>query len=66
MDRETQHGEEDKCPDSPECTSLGFREDDKESVDPLESPRPLSQDTRNLTASELLLNKLVDAEKCVI
>lgn len=40
--------------------SLGFRDSDGEkSLDLPESPRPLSQETRNLTASELLLNKSV-------
>lgn len=53
---------EDEYHDYPECTSLGFRESDEEkSLDLTESPRPLSQETRNLTASELLLNKSVDA-----
>uniref|UniRef100_A0A672GNJ7 Uncharacterized protein n=1 Tax=Salarias fasciatus TaxID=181472 RepID=A0A672GNJ7_SALFA len=33
--------------------------DGEKSLDLPESPRPLSQETRNLTASELLLNKLV-------
>lgn len=40
--------------------SLGFRDSDGEkSLNLPESPRPLSQETRNLTASELLLNKSV-------
>lgn len=57
----TQQREEDECADDPESTSLGFRESDGEkSLDLTESPRPLSQETRNLTASELLLNKSVD------
>ncbi|XP_075993194.1 piezo-type mechanosensitive ion channel component 2 [Genypterus blacodes] len=51
--------EEDECLDYPESTSLGLREgDDEISLDLLESPRPLSQETRNLTASELLLNNM--------
>lgn len=58
-DREVER-EEDECADYPECTLLGFRENDGEtSLDLKESPRPLSQETRNLTASELLLNKSV-------
>ena len=44
----------------PECTSLDLRDSGEEkSFDLPESPRPLSQETRNLTASELLLNKSV-------
>lgn len=61
LNEETQQREEDECADYPECTSLCFRESDGEkSLDLTESPRPLSQETRNLTASELLLNKSVD------
>ncbi|KAM7404453.1 hypothetical protein PAMP_011798 [Pampus punctatissimus] len=60
-DKETQQREEDECPDYPECTLLGFREGDGEkSLDLTESPRPLSQETRNLTASELLLNNMFE------
>lgn len=60
LDEEAEQREEDECADYPECTSLGFRESDGEkSLDLTESPRPLSQETRNLTASELLLNKSV-------
>ncbi|XP_067447829.1 piezo-type mechanosensitive ion channel component 2 [Thunnus thynnus] len=63
-DKETQLGEEDEGPDYPECTSLGFREGDGEkSVDLTESPRPLSQETRNLTASELLLNNMFENDE---
>lgn len=58
---EPQQREEYEGADYPECTSLGFRESDEEkSLDLPESPRPLSQETRNLTASELLLNKSVN------
>lgn len=61
LNEEAQQREEDECADDPECTSLGFRESDGEkSLNLTESPRPLSQETRNLTASELLLNKSVD------
>lgn len=57
---EPQQTDEDKDTDYPECTSLDFRESDEDkSLDLPESPRPLSQETRNLTASELLLNKSV-------
>ncbi|XP_059190060.1 piezo-type mechanosensitive ion channel component 2 [Centropristis striata] len=56
--------EEDECADYPECTSLGFRENDGEkSLELLESPRPLSQETRNLTASELLLNNMFENDE---
>lgn len=60
---ETQQSqEEDQCADYPECTSLGYRESDGEkSLELPGSPRLLSQETRNLTASELLLNKSVEA-----
>ncbi|XP_041801905.1 piezo-type mechanosensitive ion channel component 2 [Chelmon rostratus] len=59
LNEEAQQREEDECADDPECTSLGFRESDGEkSLDLTESPRPLSQETRNLTASELLLNNI--------
>lgn len=53
--------EQEKQPkDDDECASLGFRDSDGEkSVELPDSPRPLSEETRNLTASELLLNKLV-------
>ncbi|XP_077465770.1 piezo-type mechanosensitive ion channel component 2 [Stigmatopora argus] len=48
----------------PECSSLGWREDDLEkSTDASDAPRPLSQETRNLTASELLLNKMFENEE---
>lgn len=60
LNEEAQHRDEDECADYPECTSLGFRESDEEkSHDLAVSPRPLSQETRALTASELLLNKSV-------
>lgn len=59
-----QRQEEGECTDYTECTSLGFRESDGEkSLNLPESPRPLSQETRNLTASELLLNKSVELIK---
>ncbi|KAK7884332.1 hypothetical protein WMY93_027455 [Mugilogobius chulae] len=44
--------------------SLGFRDSDAEkSLDLPESPRPLSQETRNLTASELLLNNMFENDE---
>lgn len=60
LKEKTQQREEGEDADYPE-SSLDFRESDgEESLDLPESPRPLSQETRNLTASELLLNKSVD------
>lgn len=62
-----QKDDDDECAEHPECASLGFRESDGEkSLDLPDSPRPLSQETRNLTASELLLNKLVNTRKLLI
>ncbi|XP_037629066.1 piezo-type mechanosensitive ion channel component 2 isoform X2 [Sebastes umbrosus] len=56
--------EEDECADYPECTSLRFRDSDGEkSLDLAESPRPLSEETRNLTASELLLNNMFENDE---
>ncbi|XP_031142000.1 piezo-type mechanosensitive ion channel component 2 [Sander lucioperca] len=64
LDEEAEQREEDECADYPECTSLGFRESDGEkSLDLTESPRPLSQETRNLTASELLLNNMFEHDE---
>ncbi|XP_058500051.1 piezo-type mechanosensitive ion channel component 2 [Solea solea] len=61
---EQQQIEEDECNEYPECASLGFRESDGEkSLDLIESPRPLSQETRNLTASELLLNNMFENDE---
>lgn len=46
--------------DYPQCLSLDLRvSDDEKSHDLTPSPKPLSQESRNLTASELLLNKSV-------
>lgn len=70
-EQEQQHSDDDNSNDAggdgedegaeyPEGSSLGFGDSDGEkSLDLPQSPRPLSQETRNLTASELLLNKLV-------
>lgn len=64
-DEESLQREEEEGAKYPEWTSLDLRDSDGEkSLDLTESPRPLSQETRNLTASELLLNKLVDTKKC--
>lgn len=66
-EQEKQWKDDDECAEHPECASLGFRESDGEkSLDLPDSPRPLSQETRNLTASELLLNKLVNTRKLFI
>lgn len=63
-DEESLQREEEEGVKYPEWTSLDLRDSDGEkSLDLTESPRPLSQETRNLTASELLLNKLVDTKK---
>ncbi|XP_034065209.1 piezo-type mechanosensitive ion channel component 2 [Gymnodraco acuticeps] len=52
-----------ECADYPECTSLSLRESDGEkSINLLGSPRPLSE-TRNLTASELLLNNMFENDE---
>nr|XP_061802951.1 piezo-type mechanosensitive ion channel component 2-like [Nerophis lumbriciformis] len=56
--------EEEDYQENPECTSLGFKEDILEtSMDASDAPRPLSQETRNLTASELLLNKMFENDE---
>ncbi|CAL8369473.1 unnamed protein product [Lota lota] len=48
----------------PECTSLNLRDSvERKSFDIPESPRPLSQETRNLTASELLLNNMFENDE---
>ncbi|XP_035014498.2 piezo-type mechanosensitive ion channel component 2 [Hippoglossus stenolepis] len=64
LDEEQPQKEEDECNEYPECALVGFRESDGEkSLDLTESPRPLSQDTRNLTASELLLNNMFENDE---
>lgn len=61
LSKKSWHGEEDEGAEDPDQTSLGFLESDGEkSLDLPDSPRPLSQEARNLTASELLLNKSVE------
>lgn len=66
QDEESLQREEEEGAEYPEWTSLDLRDSDGEkSLDLTESPRPLSQETRNLTASELLLNKLVDTKNVV-
>uniref|UniRef100_A0A8C8DUD1 Piezo-type mechanosensitive ion channel component n=1 Tax=Oryzias sinensis TaxID=183150 RepID=A0A8C8DUD1_9TELE len=63
QDDTLQPAETDKSYKYADCGSVDHRESDGErSIELSESSRPLSQETRNLTASELLLNKLVDPE----
>ncbi|XP_074537420.1 piezo-type mechanosensitive ion channel component 2 [Halichoeres trimaculatus] len=63
-EEDPQQREADECADDPECISLGFREGDGEkSLDLSEPLKPLSQETRNLTASELLLNNMFENDE---
>ncbi|XP_041654339.1 piezo-type mechanosensitive ion channel component 2 [Cheilinus undulatus] len=64
MNKQTQQREEDECVDYPECMSQGFTEKDGDkSLDLTEPLKPLSQETRNLTASELLLNNMFENDE---
>ncbi|XP_019728730.1 piezo-type mechanosensitive ion channel component 2 [Hippocampus comes] len=64
LDDKSQQIQEDDYPEYPECTSLSFREEIPEiSMDGSDFPRPLSQESRNLTASELLLNKIFENDE---
>lgn len=61
LSKESWYREEGEGAEDPEQGSLSFMESDGEkSLDLPDSPRPLSQEARNLTASELLLNKSVE------
>lgn len=61
LSKKSWYREEDEGAEYPEQASLSFMESDGEkSLDLPDSPRPLSQEARNLTASELLLNKSVE------
>nr|XP_049608911.1 piezo-type mechanosensitive ion channel component 2 isoform X1 [Syngnathus scovelli] len=61
---ESQEIEDYDHPEYPEATSLGFREEISEmNMDGIDPPTPLSQEKRNLTASELLLNKMFDNDE---
>lgn len=61
LSKKSFHRKEDEGAEYPDEASVGSVESDGEkSLDLPDSPRPLSQETRNLTASELLLNKSVD------
>ncbi|XP_076734493.1 piezo-type mechanosensitive ion channel component 2 [Maylandia zebra] len=63
-DEESLQREEEEGAKYPEWTSLDLRVSDGEkSLDLTESPRPLSQETRNLTASELLLNNMFENDE---
>ncbi|XP_028308279.1 LOW QUALITY PROTEIN: piezo-type mechanosensitive ion channel component 2 [Gouania willdenowi] len=59
LHKETQRMED----NHPDCTSLYSGDFDKNSLDVPESPRPLSQETRALTASELLINNIFENDK---
>lgn len=64
LNSETWQREEHGGADHSEQTSLSFGDSyGEKSLNLPESPRPLSQETRNLTASELLLNKSVELMK---
>uniref|UniRef100_A0A669DDP7 Uncharacterized protein n=1 Tax=Oreochromis niloticus TaxID=8128 RepID=A0A669DDP7_ORENI len=64
QDEESLQREEEEGAEYPEWTSLDLRDSDGEkSLDLTESPRPLSQETRNLTASELLLNNMFENDE---
>lgn len=63
LNDEAQQREENECADYSECSLLDIGESDGgKSLELIESLKPLSQETRNLTASELLLNKSVRTE----
>nr|XP_020470497.1 piezo-type mechanosensitive ion channel component 2-like [Monopterus albus] len=64
-DEEQQQKDDNEYAEYPECSLPGFRESDEEkSLDlPESSARPLSQETRNLTASELLLNNMFENDE---
>ncbi|KAK5599952.1 hypothetical protein CRENBAI_012981 [Crenichthys baileyi] len=64
LDEELQHRKEGEFPRYIECTSLDKQESDEEkSVNLTQSSRPLTQETRNLTASELLLNSMFESDE---
>lgn len=64
LSKKSWYGEEEEGAEYPEQASQHFMESDGEkSLDLPDSPRPLSQEARNLTASELLLNKSVELIK---
>nr|XP_029133923.1 piezo-type mechanosensitive ion channel component 2-like [Labrus bergylta] len=64
QNKQTKQREEDEHADDQGCMPLGFRESDGEkSLDLIEPLKPLSQETRNLTASELLLNNMFENDE---
>lgn len=64
LNSETWQREEHGGADYSEQTSLSFGDSyGEKSLNLPESPRPLSRETRNLTASELLINKSVELMK---
>ncbi|TNN60308.1 Piezo-type mechanosensitive ion channel component 2 [Liparis tanakae] len=61
LNDEAQKREENECADHSECSLLDIGEmDGGKSLEVIESLKPLSQETRNLTASELLLNNIFE------
>uniref|UniRef100_H3D382 Uncharacterized protein n=1 Tax=Tetraodon nigroviridis TaxID=99883 RepID=H3D382_TETNG len=64
LSRESWYEEEEEAAGCPEQGEPCFTESDgEESLNLPDSPRPLSQETRNLTASELLLNNMFDSDE---
>ncbi|XP_068453642.1 piezo-type mechanosensitive ion channel component 2 [Clinocottus analis] len=64
LNDEARQREEDECADYPECTLLDIEESvGEKSLNLIEPLKPLSQETRNLTASELLLNNMFENEE---
>ncbi|XP_072304739.1 piezo-type mechanosensitive ion channel component 2 [Eucyclogobius newberryi] len=64
QDEDSRREEEEEEHTEDGSVSLCFRDSDAEkSLDLPLSPRPLSQETRNLTASELLLNKMFENDE---
>ncbi|KAF7209479.1 piezo-type mechanosensitive ion channel component 2-like [Nothobranchius furzeri] len=60
-EEEIEQMEEDDQNKYAECSSMEIQQSDEEkSLDLPETPRPLSEETRNLTASELLLNNMFE------
>uniref|UniRef100_A0A087XPM9 Uncharacterized protein n=1 Tax=Poecilia formosa TaxID=48698 RepID=A0A087XPM9_POEFO len=63
-DEKPQQREEGEYPGYVECASMTDQQSEEEkSLDLLESPAPLTQETRNLTASELLLNNMFENDE---
>ncbi|XP_027880624.1 piezo-type mechanosensitive ion channel component 2 [Xiphophorus couchianus] len=61
VDEKLQQREEGEYPRYVECASMTNQQSEEEKS--LESPAPLTQETRNLTASELLLNNMFENEE---